>query len=342
MSADYHQQIYTLPRLSKSLYHRWMKTLTTAAICDAHDAVAFRLKVIMHATGFGWKSAISAFGISKTTLYRWKKKYTVGHHKLAFLIPTSTRPEHLRTMRTDTRLRDFIGAFRIQYGNKSKYIIKPFLDAYARSLGISSLGTTTIGKIIKRHHFVITPKRRWSRKRLTAFQRIKHAPKEHLPGYLEVDCILVYSGGSRHAFVSVIDVVTKMAHIELVPSTTAANTQQVLQMFIGLGYPVREVQTDNGSEFLGVFHDWLVNHDIPHHFIYPHSPRINGVVERFNRTVQEECFNLTDELVTNIPKFKEKLANYMEWYNTRRPHHSLKLMTPLAYYQQLQNFPKCM
>ena len=39
-----------------------------------------------------------------------------------------------------------------------------------------------------------------------------------------------------------------------------------------------KVQTDNGSEFLGRFHDYLEKSHIPHDFTYLHSPKINGVV----------------------------------------------------------------
>jgi transposase InsO family protein len=300
------------------------------------------LKVIEHAQTFGWKSAVSAFGVGKSTLYRWKAAYANGHHQLKSLIPSSTRPHRVRLMHTSAKLLSFIAAFRGHYGNKSKYVIKPFLDEYAQSLGIPSLGYSTIGKIIKRNRWFSPPRKQWSKKRFAAYQRVKYAPKEQMPGYVEVDCVHLWCTDRRYVFVSVIDVVTKVASVQLVPAATAHHTLTVLQAFGARGYPIRCVQTDNGSEFLVVFHAWLSTQAIDHHFIYPHSPRINGVVERFNRTIQEECLNRSDDLFTdNLDRFQQTLDHYLIWYNTKRPHHSLKLMAPMAYYQQLQSFPKC-
>jgi transposase InsO family protein len=342
MPADVNHKRYILPKLSHSVYHRWMKTLVSAHICDAHDAVEFRVKVLEHATTFGWKSAISAFGIGKTTLYRWKATYRINHARLSSLIPNSTRPHHVRCMQTDPRIIPFLQSFRETYGNKSKYVMKPFLDAYTQSLGISSLSPTTIGKLIRRNHWFTPRRKRWSKKRLGSFQRTKYTPKEKTPGYLEVDCIVLSCADRRYIFVSVIDVVTKCALVRMVPSQRALHTLSVLQEYRCLGYPVRIVQTDNGSEFLGVFHEWVIAQGTPHQFIYPHSPRINGVVERFNRTVQEECIERSDELFYDSEKFNQTLNQYMIWYNTKRPHHSLHFMTPDAYYKQLVGFPICM
>jgi transposase InsO family protein len=245
-------------------------------------------------------------------------------------------------MQTDPRIIAFITSFRNQYGNKSKYVIKPFLNAFTSELNIPSVGVTTIGKIIRRKRLFTLRRKRWSRKRFQAYLRIKHAPREKVPGYIEMDSITVYCGDKRHMFMSVIDVVTKLAHVEMVSALTA---RQALYVFNNFRYThrclTRQVQTDNGHEFLGEFHLYLEQQQIPHVFTYPHSPRINGVVERFNRTIQEECIERIDELFYDQVAFRQKLSDYLIWYNTKRPHHALKLIPPIEYYHQLTSFPKC-
>ncbi|MBC7330207.1 transposase family protein, partial [bacterium] len=47
------------------------------------------------------------------------------------------------------------------------------------------------------------------------------------------------------------------------------------------------VQTDNGSEFVGEFEDFLRNKGIIHFYTHPKRPQENGYVERFQRTIQE-------------------------------------------------------
>ena len=55
-------------------------------------------------------------------------------------------------------------------------------------------------------------------------------------------------------------------------------------------YPltIKSMQTDNGSEFLGDFDEYLKSRMIPHYFSYPRCPKINGCVERYNSTLKEE------------------------------------------------------
>jgi putative transposase len=99
------------------------------------------------------------------------------------------------------------------------------------------------------------------------------------------------------------------------------------------------VQTDNGSEFLKYFHEYLIQTQIKHQFIYPRCPKINGVVERFNRTIQEEFITRNDEIYYDEKLFHDKLNQYLYWYNYQRPHASLQYLTPVAFMNTI--IPKC-
>lgn len=103
-----------------------------------------------------------------------------------------------------------------------------------------------------------------------------------------------------------------------------------------LVYPIKQgiktVQTDNGLEYLGDFHDYLEKQYIPHLFIYPRCPKINGFVERANRTLQEEF--MQDYIHTRwngIMAFNHDLMEYLVWYNTKRVHKGLNNTTPINY-----------
>lgn len=338
--SDVHRARYSLPKFGKHSYAVLMKTINNALVIESSDTAAFRLHVMEVYYHHGWKAAVHAFKVGKSTLYRWRKRYEQSRKKLVSLVPISTKPHHLRSMQTDLRIIAFIASFRQQYGNISKYKIKPFLTEYTKQIGIAAIGITTIGKLIKRKQLFQLKKKRYRRKHDRSVSRIKHAPRETLPGYIEMDSIQLYVLGRRWCFVSCIDVVTKVALVEVVSSLSSRSTTAVFTSFKRL-YPVRVVQTDNGSEFLGEFHTYLDTDQITHQFIYPRSPRINGVVERFNRTVQEECINRNDEIFYDLEAFKRKLSEYLIWYNTKRPHHALKLKTPIEVYNQLTTFPKC-
>ncbi|MEX0616478.1 MAG: integrase core domain-containing protein [Candidatus Woykebacteria bacterium] len=238
-------------------------------------------------------------------------------------------------MAIDWRLEVFIKALRVKYGRLSKYKIKIFLDEYAKSLGIASYGVTKINKIIKRRHYYFYGKTKVKRRTGGAIKRLRRTPKETVPGYLQMDSITVYVTSQKYYFVSVIDIVTKFAWCSLVASSTAKNSTVTLEKFqANYPYPVRVIQTDNGHEFLGDFQAYCEERSIPPEFIYPRSPKINGVVGRFNQTVQEEFITRADELYYNRSGFEEKLTKYLTWYNNSRPHHSLNLRTPVAYLKE--------
>jgi transposase InsO family protein len=313
-----------------------MKLISNSLKFDLSDPARFRHKVLLHYYQFGWRSTVDAYEVGKTSLYRWKSDYERSLKRLNSLVPRSTRPKRLREMNTEWRLVEFLKEFRKVYGNLGKEKIKPFLDEYAKALGIPSLGCTTIGKIIKRKGFT-EKTRKAKRIQRRSGLRVKYAPKEHLPGYVELDSITLFVLDQRYYFLTIIDVATRYAHCRLVKSLTSKNTLMVfLEFQANYQHHVRQIQTDNGHEFLGDFDQYLVSHNLPHAFTYPRSPKINGVVERFNRTIQEEFVNRSDHLFTHdIERLETSLEKYLHWYNYQRPHKSLKLQTPHAFLEQL-------
>jgi len=85
---------------------------------------------------------------------------------------------------------------------------------------------------------------------------------------------------------------------------------------------------------LGEFDEYLIQSQIKHEFIYLKSPKINGVVERFNRSLKEEFIQRNDDIIFDKLKFNQKLTNYLIWYNTKRPHYSLGQISPFEYMQR--------
>jgi len=76
------------------------------------------------------------------------------------------------------------------------------------------------------------------------------------------------------------------------------------------------LKTDNGSEFLGEFDKYLKEKGIKQNYISK-SPRINGYVERANRTLRDEFINDNIFLLADdIDSFNRKLMDYLIWYNT--------------------------
>jgi len=340
MGSDFPHKRYLFDRQTHLAYRRLMKTLDSCLAFEQSDVAKFRLHVLKHYYKYGLRPTKDAFGVKSSTLYDWKREFEKSKGKLISLVPKSTKPNHTRKMTTDWRLVEFIKTMRREYGNIGKAKIKPFLDEYATSLGVATIGLTTVGKIIKRRHFTFEIRVKVKRKTRYEKLRIRKSPKVRKPGYIQMDSITVYTNGDKYLFMSVIDVLTKLALVKRVESLSSINAKHTFQEFQEqCPYQIRKVQTDNGSEFLASFHQCLREQKIDHIFTYPKSPKINGVVERFNRTIQEEFINRSDEIYYDLDRFEVKLTNYLNWYNHKRPHHSLKYMSPADYITN--QIPKC-
>ncbi len=59
---------------------------------------------------------------------------------------------------------------------------------------------------------------------------------------------------------------------------------------------------------------------------------MNAHCERFNRTIQEEFVDYhRDTLLDNLTAFNNKMIDYLLWYNGKRPHWALNLMSPISF-----------
>lgn len=333
ITSDQRHLVSSVPQLSHCGYAMVMKTVANTLKFEQSEPARFRVSVLDHTERFGWQSASHAYHISRATIFRWRKRMD---GRLISLVPISTRPQHTRRMIVDDRLLSCLRVLRDTYGNIGKEKLKLLLDAYAASLSIPSYGATKIGNILQRYQLRTPVSRRTRGRRNPAVLRRKYAPQGVLPGHCEMDGITVYFDGETHRFVSIIDVVTRQAWCQWVPSFAAVHTITTLEVFTQhANHTIHTVQTDNGSEFLGTFHAYLEEHRIRHEFSYPRCPRINGMVERFNRTMQEECINRIIDLVDDKETFRVKLEQYCIWYNEKRPHYALRYQTPKAYAQTL-------
>lgn len=62
-------------------------------------------------------------------------------------------------------------------------------------------------------------------------------------------------------------------------------------------------------------------------FITPYTPEQNGVIERFIRTLKEEC--IWHHRFESLVHAQRVIERWLKHYNTERPHQSLRYMTPV-------------
>lgn len=301
-----------------------------------------KMEIINFYREFGEKPTIQAFGADRKVISRWKKRLKANDGKLASLIPHSTKPKKTRTVSYDAGIVDFIKKERLAHPRLGKEKVKPDLDEYCKKEGLKTVSESTIGNIIKRHKLFFqkqgrvyhNPNSAWAQRQAHKKKRLrtKHHSKPEDFGHIQSDAVQRVTDGVRDYFISAIDAKMKFSLTLNYKSLTSRSNRDFYQRFKSV-YPRRIIdwQTDNGSENLGEFDDALAADQIPHYFSYPHCPKIQTYIERYNRTVQEEFIDNYLDIIHDKPLFYQKLSEYLIWYNTERPHKSLGLRSPLKY-----------
>jgi transposase InsO family protein len=307
-----------------------------------------RLDILRFWQRHGLEATVDAFGVSRRTLYRWKAKLAAEGGNPAALAAQSCAPKRRRQPKTDARLVAEIRRLRTLYPNLGKDKLHVLLAPWCEEQGIALPSASTIGRIIAR----APDKMRFSPRRIDAKGRIKplcRHPKPRKPKgertapleCLAVDTIERVRDGLRRYLVTFIDPASAFAFAVGLPSKATRHTQAALQATLALlPQKPRVLLSDNGSEFEAGFAQTLQHHGIQRWFTYPKTPRMNAHCERFNRTIQESFVDYHEDLLfTDLALFNQKLADWLIFYNTQRPHHRLGQRTPLSFL--LQHQPEC-
>lgn len=337
MPADVHRKIYILPKFSRGQYRALMTSFKNALGFETSDRAQFRLHVLKLLSASGWKVVHLAFPkVSRPTVYRWKKGFEESGKKLFSLVPKSTRPHRVRQMQVSWQVAEHIGYLREKYPRLGKDKVKVFLDDYCRKEGFKTWGPTTIGKVISRKNYFFQKSQVGiGKKRKTAKrQRIINCPKGAKLGHLQVDGIKFWYLSQYYYILTAVEVVSRQAWAVRVPTFSSKGARTFLEAIINkTGYSLHTIQTDNGSEFLKLFDRAICEMGLSHLFSYPNCPRIQGYVERFNRTIQEEFVVYNADALLN-GEFEGELADWLVYYNQTRPHFGLNLLSPYQYLSQ--------
>lgn len=133
----------------------------------------------------------------------------------------------------------------------------------------------------------------------------------------------------RRYVYTVIDLYTRMAygevHHHIRPGIAAGVIQRAQDIF---GFSFGMVQADNGPEFGRYFAQTLSGRQIRVRHSRLGRPNDNAHIERFNRTVQEECLGHYLTYKTPNQQVQAKLTQYLVFYNHERVHLGLQLRTP--------------
>ncbi len=298
-----------------------------------------RLRIIVWYEEHGGNAALTCrhFGISRDTFYRWWRRYIASGP--GGLEDGSHRPKNVRKPTWSKELEDAVLELRrLTPGwGKDKLVVLLHGQGWQCS-------TSMVGRILKHlkesGRLVEAPGvDPWMPRR--PFQRPYgvRKPKEYLadgPGAIvQVDTAYVsLFPGFNFKHFTACDVFTRWQVLEAHGRATAHAAAGFLDTILErMPFPVRAIQVDGGSEFMAQFEDACRDRGIHLFVLPPRSPKLNGHVERAQRTNKEEFYyRLTSaSTLSNVNKL---LRRWEDIYNTYRPHQALGQITPLAFHQQ--------
>lgn len=317
--------------------------------------IRHRLKVLGFFDQYGNVATLEAFGVARSTVFLWKQHLKRGGGRLSSLRIGNRTPRQKRRRMVSLAVVSVIRQYRLDHPGVGKEVVAPVAQASAVALGERIPSESTVGRVIgDLKHRGELPKYRVTTTingrtgKLKVRQQQKGKPKLRVPKgvwpttpgeRIQIDAIVIFIQGLKRYVLTAIDVPTRFAFAYAYTTLSSTTSRDFLHKLEAVApFPILSIQTDNGAEFHKYFAEYAVNRNWPHYYTYPHSPKMNAYVERFNRTIQEQHigWRLTDLMETR--HFNHGLMDYLVWYNTEKPHRGIGRQTPLRYY--LNTFTK--
>jgi len=290
-------------------------------------------------------------GVHRSTIYRWKRKWDVLNQTVqltndnrpgrsqprpssrfrldacTWRIPTTTSRPHTSPTGLSQDVVQLVLAVRAQLKRCAEVVWHHLTTVLAVSVSLSS-----VRRILRRHHCFDGARK--PRVRRDNPER----PDATKPGELvQTDTIhhVDPTTGRRLYYYTVIDLYTRMTYVILVPKLRqGCAAQAVLKAQQQWGFPIAMVQSDNGPEYSRYFEQQMKRAGIQTRHSRLHRPNDNAHIERFNRTVQEECIGHYWDRSVPLPSRHAKLTAWLEYYNTKRVHLGIQLQTPISMLQR--------
>ena len=262
------------------------------------------------------------FGVSPTTIQKWRKRTTTTDAAMG--------PKEPRSTVLTAEQEAMVVAFR-------RHTLLPLDDClYALQPGIPHLMRSTLHRCLERHGISRLPN-------VEGDKPDKKKFKSYPIGYFHVDIAEVRTEeGKLWLFVG-IDRTSKFAFVHLVESAGKMEAARFLRdLIVAVPYRIHTVLTDNGVQFTArkqdiwdsqhIFDRVCDEHDIEHRLTKVNHPWTNGQVERMNRTIKEATvkryyYDTHDQL-------RAHLQIFVDAYNYARRLKTLCGLTPAEFIHQ--------
>jgi len=238
-------------------------------------------------------------GYHHTAVMKWVRKARVlGYHP----IPTKSSRPHTHPKRTNEDIEKEVVHLRIETGRCAEAIYLMIKGKVSRN---------TVHRILDRRGLLKKRnKRKWCHPTVERPKALKSGD------LVEIDTIHRMIDEKKRLYVfSLLDVHSRSAYARAYGKMNGRTSVKfVKEAEEQSSFKFAMIQSDHGPEFSS----WFVQRiQRDHRFTRLGKPNDNAHIERFNRTLQEECL---DKVPTNVRKINCALKKYLQYYNTERMH----------------------
>ena len=284
----------------------------------------FRQRVIKKSYKIGVTAASKYYRISRNAIYEWRAKYDGKSWKS--LADKSHRPHHHPNEHTAEEKEMILRRYPRYKDDMIMLWDSLRKDGYTRSY-------TSLVRVVNK----------WVKPEIKQKQIRKPKPyqRAEYPGQkVQVDVKFVPSycvvNGQKYYQYTAVDECTRWTFREMYDEhSTYSSTDVLKKLIVSCPFPIREIQTDNGTEFTralmsndgkpSLFEEMLELCGIKYHRIRVATPRHNGKVERQHRTDEKRFYKKMK--MYNLADGRKQLAKYNKKSNNI-PKICLGFLTP--------------
>lgn len=265
--------------------------------------------------GWSLRQVSRYMGFSIGAISKWSKKAPDDARKT---IPTTSSRPHTCPHATSRIVEDRIVALRLKH-RRCAEVIQHLLKEENIAVGLR-----TVKRVLKRKGLIA---------KRSGHRKIRRSPRRPYVAYagdlVQIDTIHIHTFDGRIFYIyTLLDVHSRWAWAKVSERITAGRTIRFLrEAQKHAPFSFKMLQTDHGTEFSRYFTEHAKT---VHRFSRVRRPNDNAHLERFNRTIQEEClYYLRQE-----PKvYQSAIRKYLPFYNDERPHLGLDLLSPSKCFQ---------
>src|SRR3990167_6226679 len=268
--------------------------------------------VKMVRAGHSTRTVARHFGYTHSAVVKWCKKVPPDFYQYRVIQTESSRPHHHPNELPNEIVKQIL-EYRYNTRRGAEFI--HFL--LTRDGVIVSL--SSVKRTLKRHG--LTKYSKWKK-----WHQQTPRPLPVVPGLL-VEADTIHDGWVGHQLYiyTLLDVHSRWAYAQPAPRISAAGGAQfVLAAQKVAPFRFQTVQTDHGPEFTKWFTKKLTEQDVVHRHSRVRTPNDNAHLERFNRTIQEECII---RLPRRLEVWEREIPKYLHYYNHERPHMGMDWLT---------------